>query len=356
MSSSRATTTRKSCAAERNLRDIPTKRTLEYLYGNSTTAAWQVPVPKEARRALLVDADRCHSAQLSKSLERIGLVVDICSEVATAVGKLHLGGDRYELVVVDISNPTKAWGRIIHDLKESAHQSNSRRSPFFLCVSSSKQPPALHLALERKGARLACGPECQTLAEAVELLREEGKTLRAGQVQFVVLHRFRERGTDCAPGEEIFAVYLVHRGRQLDTDHRFSESLNEVAMESHIPVYETIQLITGKAATSIPMCTLTLHIPRFHNPDANGKRQRVSFSKLKLTLHELRQLFSGYSVSDMRGWNSGDRVRDSHYRFEMDFIATHALLSKIIRWKGTLESRFEQHSIYMRITDRTTWL
>lgn len=79
-------------------------------------------------------------------------------------------------------------------------------------------------------------------------------------------------------------------------------------------------------------------------------------SKLKTTLREMRQLFSGYSVLDTRGWNKDDRVRDSHYRCEMDFVATRTLVSEITRWKRTLQARFDQHSIYMRISDRTIWL
>jgi hypothetical protein len=126
-------------------------------------------------------------------------------------------------------------------------------------------------------------------------------------------------------------------------------------MDTNVPIHETLQSITGRA-WMIPMCTLTLHIPRFHNPDADGRRRKTCCSKLKTTLRELRQLFSGYSVTNTRGWNNGDRVRDSHYRFEMDFVATPDLLNEIVRWKGTLEVRFEQRSIYMRISDRTTWL
>lgn len=77
--------------------------------------------------------------------------------------------------------------------------------------------------------------------------------------------------------------------------------------------------------------------------------------KLKLTLHEIRTLFTGYSVTSTRGWNSDDRVRDSHYRFEMDFLETPELIEKIQEWKLVLESRFEQRSIYMALSP-STWL
>lgn len=102
--------------------------------------------------------------------------------------------------------------------------------------------------------------------------------------------------------------------------------------------------------------TLILHIPRLHNPDADGRRARVSLKKLKLTIRELRSLFSGYSVSLTNGWSREDGVRDSHYRFEMDFQPTQDLLNQVTRWKKTLETRFEQRSLYMKISDGTVWL
>jgi hypothetical protein len=108
--------------------------------------------------------------------------------------------------------------------------------------------------------------------------------------------------------------------------------------------------------TEVWMSTLTLHIPRLYNPDEHGRRKKCELSKLKLTLRELRRLFSGYSVLNTRGWNQEDRVRDSHYRFEMDFVQTPDLLDRIRSWRRVLEVRFEQHAIYMRCSEFTRWL
>jgi len=54
-------------------------------------------------------------------------------------------------------------------------------------------------------------------------------------------------------------------------------------------------------------------------------------------------------VTSTKGWNSEDRVRDSHYCFEMDFIETPELIEKIREWKLVLERRFEQREIYMKL-------
>ena len=46
------------------------------------------------------------------------------------------------------------------------------------------------------------------------MLLLELKTLRAGRLHFLIIHRFREPGTVCAAGEEVLSVDLIHRGRQ----------------------------------------------------------------------------------------------------------------------------------------------
>lgn len=120
-------------------------------------------------------------------------------------------------------------------------------------------------------------------------------------------------------------------------------------MRSSAPHFETLSAITERE-TPTPLRTLKLHIPRFHNPDGHGRRKKCSFAKLKLTLREIRDLFTGYSVTSTKGWNSDDRVRDSHYRFEIDFFETPELLEKIKKWKLVLEGRFEQRSIYMTLS------
>ncbi|HEV2523423.1 MAG TPA: hypothetical protein VGT24_13670 [Candidatus Acidoferrales bacterium] len=81
------------------------------------------------------------------------LAVETCGDLQRAMLRLQQDAARYELVIVNISNPTKPWARIIHDLQEAAFHSSRQLGPFFLCVSSSRQPPELRLALEREGAR-----------------------------------------------------------------------------------------------------------------------------------------------------------------------------------------------------------
>jgi hypothetical protein len=50
--------------------------------------------------------------------------------------------------------------------------------------------------------------------DKVDLLLAELEALRTKGPHFRIVHRFRAPGSDCLAGEEIAAVYLVHRGRE----------------------------------------------------------------------------------------------------------------------------------------------
>jgi hypothetical protein len=104
------------------------------------------------------------------------------------------------------------------------------------------------------------------------------------------------------------------------------------------------------------LSTLVINIPRFHNPDGCGMRTKVNLWKLKLTLRELKDIFSGYTAISVKGWSKDDRLRDSHYRFEIDFNAIPALELQLEFWKRMLEIRFRQNSVYMRVSTGARWL
>jgi hypothetical protein len=50
--------------------------------------------------------------------------------------------------------------------------------------------------------------------EKVDLLLSELEELSARGPHFKIVHRFREHGTDCAPGEEIAWALLIYRSRE----------------------------------------------------------------------------------------------------------------------------------------------
>jgi hypothetical protein len=56
--------------------------------------------------------------------------------------------------------------------------------------------------------------ELSQVIEQIDLLMAEHRSLRAKGPSFRIVHRFRVAGTDCAAGEEVFIIVLVHRGRE----------------------------------------------------------------------------------------------------------------------------------------------
>jgi len=102
--------------------------------------------------------------------------------------------------------------------------------------------------------------------------------------------------------------------------------------------------------------SLTVLLPRYYNPDSRGIRKKIELRKWVITLREIRHLFSGYQRHRVKGWNSEDNVGDDFFRFDVDLIFTPVFAHLLHRWRVILERRFEQRSIYMKISNRVTWL
>ena len=104
------------------------------------------------------------------------------------------------------------------------------------------------------------------------------------------------------------------------------------------------------------LCTLVVLLPTYYNPDAMGARKKIEPEKWRATTAEIERLFSGYQQVHITGWNREDNVKDDLYRFEIDLIVTRAKAAAILRWRHTPKRRFEQRSIYMRLSERAFWL
>jgi hypothetical protein len=106
--------------------------------------------------------------------------------------------------------------------------------------------------------------------------------------------------------------------------------------------------------------TVTILIPRSYNPDERGSRKPVELSKLVRTFREVRRLSSGYSLQQTEGWyrsrETGKGVRDRHFRLDIDLQTTPLVIANLRAWTRTLEHRFDQESIYVRLSKETTWL
>ena len=75
------------------------------------------------------------------------------------------------------------------------------------------------------------------VADKAELLLHELRELMQVGPHLRIVHRFRRRGGGCQPGEEVLAVYLVYRGREIQIllPLALRLLLNYLAVNRHLP-------------------------------------------------------------------------------------------------------------------------
>jgi hypothetical protein len=117
-----------------------------------------------------------------------------------------------------------------------------------------------------------------------DLLFAETAELRSSGPHFQIHHRFRKPGTDCAPGEEVFAVCLVHRGREyslrlslalrilfdyLARHSRFPQSATQIEAGIHADRFYTQHAASvmgrSKFTRSIPRSYVRVYIERLRS-------------------------------------------------------------------------------------------
>src|SRR4029077_2349458 len=105
-----------------------------------------------------------------------------------------------------------------------------------------------------------------------------------------------------------------------------------------------------------PLQTVTLHIPLFHNPSRFGIRFPVRPGKILKVIHELQARFSGFTLSIGIGWCTEDGIWDLHLCAVFDVVLTLEIQSYLTWWQGTLQDRFKQRSIYLKLSSPVNWM
>lgn len=104
-------------------------------------------------QVLLVDYDPSHAWRLSECLRQNGLSVELCLRVADGSRRLKRAIAQYELVILNVSDPSHPWLRNLRTLIEASHASD-RVVSGFLCVSAVRREPLFEFQIEQMGARL----------------------------------------------------------------------------------------------------------------------------------------------------------------------------------------------------------
>lgn len=124
--------------------------------------------------------------------------------------------------------------------------------------------------------------------EKVDLLLLERRQMKSSGPHFKIEHRFRVQGTECAVGEEVAAVYLIHHGR-----------------EFHIPLSLTLRLLVDFLAkhTRLPQSASQIAVAfradRFyalHGANAAGRgklkrklTRRMARSAIRVYVQRIRR-------------------------------------------------------------------
>jgi hypothetical protein len=105
--------------------------------------------------------------------------------------------------------------------------------------------------------------------------------------------------------------------------------------------------------------TLVVLVPRFYNPDRQGFRKPVEPEKLVETEREMLDYFSGYQKFLIEGGyrdpGTGEEFYDALIRFEIDAECESGNRAFLNAWKQTLEERFQQRCIYMKLVGPVVW-
>jgi hypothetical protein len=125
------------------------------------------------------------------------------------------------------------------------------------------------------------------ILEKVDLLIAEMRILRSAGPHFRIVHRFRMPGSDCLPGEEIIACFLIHRG----CEYLLPLSLALRIVFDYLAQHSRF----AQSARQIELGIRSADFYKYHARNANGHvtfTRRIPRSAIKEYIKRLRQALS----------------------------------------------------------------
>jgi len=120
--------------------------------------------------------------------------------------------------------------------------------------------------------------------DKVDLLLAEISHLRSAGPHFRITHRFRLPGSDCLPGEEVFAVFLIYHGREFQLRLSLAQRLLFDYLARHSRL--------AQSASQIEFGTRADEFYRQHGKNARSGRaltRRIPRSAIREHIKRLRQ-------------------------------------------------------------------
>jgi len=127
-------------------------------------------------------------------------------------------------------------------------------------------------------------PDVRPIAEGVDLLLTELASLSQEGPHLRIVHRFQTPGTLCLPGEEIWMISVVHRGREayLPLSLALRQIVNYLAKTKHTPQSAT-QIAAGMRRSAF-------YAQHGMNSGVTSKR-KISRSAVKEYVQRIRKAF-----------------------------------------------------------------
>lgn len=165
--------------------------------------------------------------------------------------------------------------------------------------------------------------ELMTIIEEVEVLVAELREFNSAGPHFRILHRFHTPGSNCAPGEEVAGIYLVHRGREyiLKLPLALRLLFDFLARHTHLPQsatqiqagiradrfytqHATAAVGNNKFTRSIPRSYVRVYIERLRSALENAFREAglLMDARAVLLSHETVMNEVGYRLKANYEW------------------------------------------------------
>jgi len=172
---------------------------------------------------------------------------------------------------------------------------------------------------------LSTSSPISAVLDTVDLMLGEVRHLRALGPHFRIVHRFRMPGSDCLPGEEIFAVFLIWRGHEYHL--RLSPAL--LILVDFLAHHTRI----AQSAKQIELGIRATDFYREHAKNANGRLaiiRRIPRSAVREHVKRLRRALA-YAFREAGLLIAPDKVlvveqtvtNEVAYRLRATFLWTH---------------------------------
>jgi len=158
------------------------------------------------------------------------------------------------------------------------------------------------------------------VAEAIDLVLTEAREIRTIGPHFRIIHRFRAPRTECWPGEEVIAIFLVYRGHE----YQLSLSPAPLLIADYLLRHSRFAQTASQIASGIRSDGFYAEHGR------NAGRQRIKRIPRSAVREYIRRLHQALAMAASK---AGLSIDPENILVVEQSVSNHA----IYRWRGVVE-------------------